>query len=120
MTAAAIRCPGATERARFLHTDVKGRRLLAIPRRRTPDVTFEQACRYLRENFELIVQEAVLLATNQLLELTPEEVIAKARKGRAEYGGEFDVEAIPAIAELKEEMKDVICYAAFYLLQRDH
>jgi hypothetical protein len=52
-------------------------------------------------------------------QLTLSELTDRFWEGRRQYGGEFDIEAIPVKHELFCEAEDVVLYTLFLLLQRE-
>lgn len=88
-----------------------------ISARRTPDVSAKQVCLYLAENMEEVKRRAKRRICQEIDSLTLEELYDVFWSGREQYGGEFDVEAIPCNYELKREACDVTWYVNFLLHQ---
>jgi len=82
-------------------------------------VTEAQVCRYLGNNLDVLKEEAKRYICEEIDELTSNELFDRFWDGRREYGGEFDVEAIPCREELFREAMDVVWYVTFLKHQRE-
>src|SRR4051794_34693259 len=76
-------------------------------------VTEKTVCRYLGNNVEMVKELAKAHVCKTIDGLTKEELFDRFWDGRLKYGGEFDVESIACIQELKFEALDVVLYMLF-------
>lgn len=82
--------------------------------------SFSAYCEYLEQNLATVKLAALESFKIMLRNITAEEVIEKAKKGRKQYGGTFDIETIAAMAELRAECVDMLAYQGMHDLQTDH
>lgn len=80
-------------------------------------LTREAICGYIEDNFCELKAEAVERFVNRLSFLTPEEVCERLL---SEKYIEFDIESIPAEAQLEDAMLSILFLCAFADLQTDH
>lgn len=83
-------------------------------------VTVAQVEAYMREHEKLVKGLTKQLIATEIDKLTVKELLSVFRTGRETYGGEFDVQTIPAWAELKKEAADACWYVLFLLFQDEH
>lgn len=81
-------------------------------------VTAEQVCLYLARHLDEVKQRAKERICAEIDALTLDELYDVFWAGRAQYGGEFDVEAIDCVREIRKEAADTVLYVL--LLQHQH
>lgn len=77
----------------------------------------QDVCRFIRDNWDELQEEAILQAKAAIENLTAEQICARFLKAGERYG-EFDLHAIDVQQELFQEYCDIPSYIALGTLQQ--